>query len=272
MHDKQPNSVQVPVLDCVAESYQFFLQNWMKFLPAAFIVAAISTVSSLLSTGALAEFGFSIVSGLAGVAFAAAVIRKIVFDDFKSPIGITLGADEFRLFVATVVIVLTFLPVAFLISIIAASVLMSRLGLGEAELERLSANPQALRETLSGVVAPADILLAVVLLLPLLWLAARWFLVNPGTIGEGRLVILQSWRWTRGNVFRTMAAVLLTAAPLVAFSVLLLSANFLSAEPSQLTTVLLLGGAGVVSALLRIPLIALSAILYLGLRKTNSSG
>lgn len=257
---------RIPVMLCVGDSYRFFGANWMKFLPAAIVVALISTFSALLSTGAVAQFGFSLVSGLAGVAFAAAIIRKQLKDDYKAPIGLTLGADEFRLFAATIAVIVLLLPAAFILFMIVAGVLVARLGLDESELDGMAQDPEAMRAALMDVIGPGDLLLGIVVILPLLWLSARFFLVSPGTMAEGKVVVLESWTWSRGHAWRIMIAMVLASAPLLMFSVLFLSMSSHLLAQSPVTSLVLATFAGAVSALLRIPIIALSTILFIGLR------
>lgn len=257
---------RIPVLLCVANAFRFLGSNWIRFLPAAFVVALISTFSALLSTGAVAQFGFSLVSGLAGVAFAAAIIRKVLNDEYKSPIGLALGADEFRLFAATIAVILLLLPAGFILFMITAGILVARLGMDEAQLERMSQDPEAMRAALIDVIGPGDLLLGLVILLPLLWLSARFFFVNPGTMSEGKVVVLESWTWSRGHAWRIMIAIVLTSAPLLAFSAFFMTMGPGLMGQSPITSLLLIAGSSTVSAILRIPIIALSAILFLGLR------
>lgn len=266
MTSQIPTSDKVPVLQCTNQAYQFLAENWLRFLPASFVVGAVSTSGALLSTGPVAQFGFSIVSILVGLAFAAAVVRKQLSNEYRPPIGMTLGADEFRLFAVTIAVVLMLVPAGFLLFSIGTAVLVSRLDVSETELERLSTDPEALRSAILGVIGPGDFWLALLLAVPMLWLAARFFLVNPGTIGEARIIVLESWQWTRGNVGRIMVAMIIVAAPLVGFNVLLFLAPLATATTSLPVSIVIMTVVGAASALLRIPLISLSTILYRGLR------
>ncbi len=271
MNQKTDQKVKVPVLQCVTESYEFLAAYWLKFMPAACAVAAISTVSAILSNNAFLQLGFALISGLAGVAFIAAVLRKQLYDQYTGPIGLALGADEFRLFAVTLLLALILIPVAFFLFMFGIAVLISRMGLSEAELEALAEQPEVLRDQVLAASTTTDILLALILFAPLLWLAARLFIINPATVGEARIAFAEAWRWSSGNAWRIVAAMTLTAAPLLIFNAFILTMG--QGVMSQSPQLAIIGVAitGIISGILRIPLIALSGILYQGLRKGSAN-
>ena len=258
--------VKVPVIECVSEAYAFLAAYWLKFLPAACAVAAISTISAMLSSSAFLQLGFALISGLAGVAYIAAILRQQLYDQYTAPIGLGLGVDEFRLFAVTLLLALILVPVAFLLFMFGMAVLIARMEVSEAELEALTEQPEALRDAVLGAATPSDILLAIILLAPLLWLAARLFIINAATIGESKLAFAEAWRWSSGNAWRIAAAMTLTAAPLLLFNGIILTIGPGMLNPSPQLAVIGVAATGIVSGILRIPLIVLSAILYQGLR------
>ncbi|MEM8920936.1 MAG: hypothetical protein AAGB25_06175, partial [Pseudomonadota bacterium] len=46
-----------------------------------------------------------------------------------------------------------------------------------------------------------------------LWFSVRMSLFLPATIGEQRMMIFQTWSWTKGNFWPILGAVLLTLVP-----------------------------------------------------------
>jgi len=272
-------SGKVPVVECAVTSWRFFLENWLRFLPAAAIVGVISGVAPALlvsgAQGAQAAFsdltGFS-VTAIAGVFFIAAVLRKAVRDEFHGPTGLSFGADETRLIGVLAAMGLLFIPPLFLFFILCAVILFGRIASTPEQLETLAADQAALeRAFLEALSTPAGMVMQIVgliFLIVLLVVSARLVMVNAATIGERKMVFFQTWSWSKGNVLRIIAATILTALPIALVNLILSSIlGGAGATQTSLPAAMVINSAlSVIAALGSIPSIALGAHLYKGLR------
>ena len=261
------DSGKIPVMQCVGDAYAFAFANWGQFAPAAAIVGVLGAATVLLNDTPIASLILMLVGTLAGAAFTASVLRKQLRGEVRGIAGLTVGEDEFRLIAAEFLIGLMFVPVFFLLLMVGGAVLFGRLGLSESELETLNTDPVALRAALASVVSAADIIWLALIALPIAFVAAKFALVAPATIGERKLMILQTWSWTKGNTWRVVGAVALASIPVVFVSGLAMAfIEWSAASQASVAVVASLGLANFVAAVARIPLIALSGILYNGLR------
>jgi hypothetical protein len=281
---------KVPILECVRSAWAFLVEHWRRFLPAAAVTAAIAQIGVVLAVltasqgsapqSALQAFlGDLIVilpAALAGLVFAAAILRKAVRDEYIGRTGVTFGADEVRLLGAAVAMMCLFLPLIALVAIVMFVVVFSRIAASDEALRALLADPEALNAAItaalgdSGAVAFSLFILIVCALF--IVLAARLYMINAATIGERRIVLLQTWSWSRGNVLRIIAAMILTVLPVMMLDNLVVSifaALTASTDGSgaSLPLLLIVGfSVSFVTALTSIPIIMLGAILYKGLR------
>jgi hypothetical protein len=272
-------SGKVPVVECVVAAWRFFLQNWQRFLPAAVITGVVSGGVPVLLTGGaqspqnatFANFAVFAVTAVAGVFFTAAVLRKAVRDEYQSPTGLTLGPDETRLLGVLGAMALLFLPPVFLFSIVLVIVLFGRIASSPEQLEALMADEAAMSKAIADALStPAGMmiqLLGLVFLVFLVIVSARLIMVNAAAIGEGRIVFFQTWSWSKGNVFRIVAAMILTALPVWLFNLILNSILAGTGAAQNLVAAIVVNsGISIIAALGSIPSIALGAQLYKGLR------
>jgi hypothetical protein len=264
---------KVPVLECFRASWTFLFQNWQLFVPAAAVVGAVTGLSLLIAGGGAAAPGPALLSMLpplvASVMFTAAVLRKAVRDEFSGPAGLGFGVDEMRLLGVLGSIVLLIFPAVFLALMVFSVYIVGRLGMTEQQLEALSADPEALAKAMTEALGPSGILAMYGLFFAgfavLVYVLAKLFMVNAATIGEKKIVFFQTWAWSKGNTYRIILAMLLTALPAVGVN-LLLQILVASMSASLIAAVVVNAVAGAIAALLNIPQIALGAHLYKGLR------
>ena len=263
---ERQSSGSVPVAECVRQSYRVLAENWSLFLPAALVVALAAILSALLGATSGLQLIFNLVGLLVDAAFSAVVFRKVMNDQFLRPTGLRLGADEFRLFavglmVSAVVAVAGLLPAVFLVTR-----MIGRAGLSESEMEQLVGDPEALWDLMADNTAITDVALAVLVALPVLWLSGRLFISAAATFGEKRIAFVEAWQWSSGNGWRIAASLLLVAIPLLLANLFVLTGpvQMGAQNPVVMFAVLIIAGTG--TALLRIPVLALGAILYTGLR------
>lgn len=281
---------KVPIIECVRSAWVFLFEHWQKFLPAALVTAAIAQIGLILgvltaSPGAaspsmlqtfLGDLMVMLPAGIAGLMFTAAVLRKAVRDEFIGPTGVAFGADEVRLLGAAVAMMCMFLPLVALLFIVLSVVVFSRIATSDAALQALLADPEALNAAITaalgegGSIALSLFILVVCALF--IVMAARLYMINSATIGERRIVLLQTWSWSRGNVLRIIAAMILTVLPVMMIDNLIVSIFTSMLAPAEgagtSLPLLLLAGFSIsfVTAMTSIPVVVLGAVLYKGLR------
>jgi hypothetical protein len=274
------SSGKVPVVECVVASWRFFFENWLRFLPAAAIVGIMSGGAPVLLVGGMAAaqraslglFLSFLVSAVAGVFFTAAVLRKAVRDEYVPPTGLSFGADETRLLGVLAGMAALFVPPIFLFSMLLVIVIFGRIASSPEQLETLTADPAALERAVAEALStPAGMVIQVVGLIflgVLIVVSARLYMVNAATIGERRTVFFQTWNWSRGNVFRVLASVILTALPTALFNMIVGSilSGTSGAQQNVMTAIVIDSALSIIAALGSIPSIALGAQLYKGLR------
>ena len=285
---------QVPVIECARESWVFFLRHWRLFLPAAGVTAILSALGPLFvvlgsgpaqqaDTGApslgIDNILASLPSIVAGVLFGAAVLRKAVRDEFTGPTGIAFGADEARLLGIIAGLACIVIPFGTLAYFIVMVGVLARLAPNPEALDALMKNPEAFGEALEATLGPAG-LLAFTLFLTVVFVAfiyglVRLSMINAATIGERRMVMFQTWSWSRGNVIRIFGALLLTGIPAylvqsVFYEIAFAALNAVASESNAALSVTVYSAAiAFVGAMTSIPSTALGAILYRGLRPNN---
>lgn len=287
-------SGQVPVIAIARESWMFFLQNWRMFLPAAgvtAVIAAFGPMFMMLSsgpapvTGAAApsigpgDFIAAIPGTIAGLLFAAVVLRKVIRNEFAGPTGLAFGADELRLLGVMAGLACIVIPFGTLALVVVQVVVLARLAATPEAAAALTDNPEAFGAALETALGPAGLmaftLFLMALLVAFLYGLVRLAMINAATIGERRMVMFQTWRWSRGNVLRIFGALLLTGIPAY-----LVSSLFLEIALAVVTAVATPGNALIVGfvysaavafvgAMASIPSTALGAILYKGLRPAD---
>lgn len=286
-------SGQIPVLDCVRNAWQFLLSNGRRLAPAALIVALVTEIGPIMAmlTGASDAESASALSAnlggfitmlpgiLASLVFTAAILRLAIRDEFIGATGLMLGADELRLVGVFAGLMCIVIPFGTLVYLIVGVAVMSRLASSPEELQRLLDDPDAMSTALENTLGPAGsaafLLFMFAVLGLFIYVATRLFMMNAATIGERRVVMFQTWSWSRGNVFRMLGALLLTWLPasLIDTLVSALAASVFSGIATP-------GNAGVVipifhvlttfvAAMLSIPSIVVGAILYKGLRPAD---
>ena len=287
------SSGKLPIFVCVRDAWLFLRDHWRMFLPAAVAVALVSQLGFALAVmsgggggdqaavnanlGSLALL--SLPALLASVVFAAAVLRKFLRNEFTGPMGLGFGADELRLLAILGAFACMFIPLGTLAVLIISATVLSRLAQSEQELQVLLQDQEALSEALAPALGPGGtlvfLLFTMLLLAAAIYLVTRLFMVNAATIGERRVVMFQTWSWSRGNVLRMLAAIMLTWLPAYMIDNLVIEVGAAILRPMTIEgnagTVLIAFNAVAtfVATMAGIPSIVLGAILYKGLRPVD---
>lgn len=287
---QQQTGGKVPVMDCFTQAWRFLDRNWRLMLPAAAVTAALAQIGLVLVMilrPAAAEGESLLVAALwdlvavipvmvASLMFTAAVLRKALRDEFIGPTGLAFGADEIRLLGVTAALTCMLLPLVGLFFFVVSTVVLSRVAATPEAMNALLADPEALNAALEAALGPtgflAFLLFFILVMAIVLYVSVRLTMVNAATMGERRVVIFQTWSWSRGNVWRILGAVFLTALPVMFFQGLVDSVGVeaVQATPEASGRAMVQLGVSTVTtflfALASIPTTALGAILYKGLR------
>ncbi len=277
---------KVPVFECVRSAWLFLIQNWRLFLPAAGIVAVVSQVGPLVAyltapaatqtqsalQAGLGNFLILAPGALISVLFTAAILRKAVRDEFHGPTGLAFGADEVRLLGASLAMMCLFVPLITLLVVVLFITVFSKIATSEAALETLLADPEALNQAILEALgengATAMSLFILIMFAIFVYLSARLYMINAAAIGEKRIVLFQTWSWSRGNILRLIGAMILTVLPVMLIGSV--AADLLRAivpPTAGIVAVLLVSTLlAFVGAVTTIPVVALGAIFYKGLR------
>lgn len=283
-------SSKLPIITCARDAWLFLRDHWRMFLPAAVAVALVSQIGFALAVmsgggaggqsalngnlGSLAVL--SLPALLAGLVFAASVLRKFLRNEFTGPLGLGFGADELRLLAVLGAFACMFIPLGTLAILIISATVLSRLAQSEQELQALLQDQEALSEALARTLGPggtlAFMLFAMLLLGAAIYLVTRLFMVNAATIGERRIVMFQTWSWSRGTVLRMLAAIMLTWLPAYMIDSLVIEVGAAILRPmtadgnAGAVLIAFNAAATFVATMAGIPSIVLGGILYKGLR------
>ena len=268
-------SGKVPVFECVRGAWQFLLRNVQLLVPAAAICAVLAQVGAaanlLVAPGQAGSPSLLslIPTLLAGVMFTAAVMRKVVRDEFLAPVGLKLGGDEGRLLGVGTCVTMIAIPIVFLLSIIMMSTVFSRIAATPEAMEALAENPEAMMKAIEEALGPTGLLALEIVSILLLCIALGLIaLLQAATTGEKRIVLFQALRWMGGNTLRVLAAIVLTVAPTLIVSAILsvIIGPLINSIPTLLLFSVVISFIG---NLLSVPVAALGAILYKGLRPVD---
>lgn len=287
---QQQTGGKVPITDCFAQAWRFLDKNWRLLLPAAAVTAAISQIGLVLVIVArpaptagetmlavtLWDLVAIIPAMVASLMFTAAVLRKALRDQFIGPTGLAFGADEIRLLGVMAALACILLPLGGLLFFVVSTFVFSRIAATPEALNALLEDPEALNAALEAALGPtgvlAFLLFFILVMAIFIYVSTRLTMINAATMGERRIVMFQTWSWSRGNVWRILAAVVLTALPVMFFQGIVdsLGIEMVAAAPEGAARDTTRLGVNTVTtflyAIASIPSIALAGILYKGLR------
>lgn len=274
-------SGKAPVGKSVAAAWGFFLRHWARLIPAALVPAICEGVSRMMTGTDLAEatadpatiFAARAIAALGNIFFAAAVLRLAVRGDYVRPAGVAFGADELRLIGAGVISGLV-VAAPFVASYFAIVYPVYGLQIVPlAELQRVYANQEELQRTVDPGVLAASGAVAMICAGLVVWVSVRLFMVSAATIGERRVVVLQSWGWSRDNFWRVLACMILSIlgvipAGLINDALVTIALPFAKGNAQTVFT-LVTAVMAFVGAMAFIPVHAMAAHLYKGLRPAD---
>jgi hypothetical protein len=272
---------KVPVLKCFEQAWRFLFDRWRLLAPAAVVPALANGLALALAPAGPAE-AVSAVNQLTGAAivavasvfFAAAVLRKAVRDEFLPPWGLAFGQDETRLFGVLGCFVGVFILPLLIAGELFDQLVIRRIAATPEELQALQADPEALNQAITQAIGQGGLVMLNVFLVASIILmvfgviaAVRLSMANAASVGERKFIFFRTWSWSKGNVLRMLAALVITTLPAMLLD-LIVAAVVLGIAGTGPAPVQAVAGVvtGFIQSLLSIPAIALGAILYQGLR------
>lgn len=283
---------KVPIFESIGVAFNYFVSNWTRWIPGVLIVAAamgwLQVANGQMSQSAISgELNMSsyllatIVTMLVMLVFSAGVLRHAIRGEFSGPIGLSLGADELRLLGVWASLALIFgIGGSFVAFLVMVAVMMVVAGSG-VDIEQASTDPEAFMQALGGSIGGGGALVLLVLFFALfaamIFIWVRLMLVQAATIGERKMMIFQTWGWTKGNFWRVFAAAfLLAVAASIVSSIVVGVLSVLIGGSASAQNALMglsapvlfaIGGiSGIMNGFTSILMLALVAHLYQGLR------
>jgi hypothetical protein len=213
---------KIPVIESAKIGYTYLAQDWQRWIPAALVVGVATgaaqaiTLSSQPGLSSLVAIAFNFAVSLA---FATAVYKYLFRQEFKQPIGITVEKDELRVFAVQAGLMLIFgILLAFLVILIAIAALMMTANSGlDPTLAETDPN-RFVEEFVAAMGEGGSAFLLVLLIVSgaaAIYVSVRLSLVTAATVFEERMLVFQTWGFTKNNVLPLLAVLLLIILPLV---------------------------------------------------------
>lgn len=207
---------RVPVRQSVGAALGFVVENW-RFLALVSAIGAAAT--TLVSALAMAVPTVGLLAGLAQ-----GIVQAFVYAAFTAAALYGAGAvrarwtgDGWRVWGAMAIvffflfIVFTVLTIPVLITLFAGP-----LGPYATELQAAGEDQRAvLAIMMRAVEENPGVVLAVVLFYLALWLmlTSRLYLAAPASVDQGRILVFETWKWTKGAMLSITGARLLLLVP-----------------------------------------------------------
>ncbi len=276
---------KVPISESSAAGLKFLTDHWQKLLPASALMGVITAAYflSLPSAQTPSSSGVGLFTSLiflAGlIVVSASFYRLAIHDEYPAPAGLAFGRDESNYFGASIWSSAPFVALIAPVMIGSFAFLNAAAKKAGYTLEQLLVDEKLAAQAVAanGGAGPLALVFLATMVV-IVWLFLRLSLAMPATIGERKIKVWSTFSWTKGNVWRILAAILLLWLPLFILSQVVLSIFSLAlgvnpgdaqAGKAPVSAALGIYGfvTGAVSALLgTAPITGLLAFLYKGLK------
>lgn len=215
---------QLPILGAAAYSWKFAQVSLLPTLPAYLIRSLVNGAVTAAAISGLAggvlplEFLGHLLGLLITVSCLAMTVRLAMKGEIEGVTGLQFGRDEVRLLLANllyggVVLVLGTISLALVYVVGLAIIGMSAPDSAALMNDQAAfqAYAEAFFETSSGRIMA--FLMLILACAPLLYISARLVNFPAATLARKKVMIFETWSWTRDQVWRVIGAILLSAAP-----------------------------------------------------------
>jgi hypothetical protein len=199
---------KVPIVESAGEAVRFLREHWRLAL-AVGAAAGVAQGATMIVIGPTLV-GFLALGLIAAMAHAAYLQRAT-----GAGAGAPLALDALRVFAAMAAVVVILFVVCFAVAYGAMVALIAPFA-EEAQTIAEAENQEQMMALLNRAIESQPHVLYIALgigaVLALL-LTSRLYLAAPATVARKRIVIFESWRLTKGNMWRISAARILVLAP-----------------------------------------------------------
>jgi hypothetical protein len=213
----------ISVTEAVGAAFGFLRRSWLRAIWAQLLICLLGATAALAFLGR--DFGRAgslyLAYGLAATMAEGALFR-IAFAERRpddagyslGPGGLQWGGVEWRLLA---VAVLRWLLFALLWSLLLTLLIAVYIGVASAETGPgfALASPARWRRTLDPAGWLVMSVVALAGLAGLGWIRLRLYLAFPATVAEARVQLLETWRLTKGQVWRMLASLTLVLLPVL---------------------------------------------------------
>lgn len=219
------NSDKLPIVQAVLSSWKFASVAWLPTAPVYLVRAMILGFffsSMIVTSEAGGNFGLIglLLIFFSEIACLTVTLRLAVRAEYNGFFGIQVSADEGRMAIAQLLYValiwFVLLITGFVIFTLAGAYLSTTIP----DITAIQDDDEAFRAAiLSAFGSPVGIAVATVLalafLFPVVFMAARLITFSAATIARKKVMIFETWAWTRGHALQVMIALVAALAPFV---------------------------------------------------------
>lgn len=216
---------QPPILEAAKHTWRFTIATIGPTLPAylvrALVIGAMNAaIFSALNGGAIPLDLIGSILGFAiTIACMALTLRLALGGEIKGAAGLQFGMDEARLMAAHGIYFALFMFLGFIAMFLAFVLFVPVVAMQLPDLSSIENDQAAMQVAIEEFfTSPSGIFIGLVYLIvvsiPLLYMSARLVTFPAATLQRKRIMIFETWDWTKGNVWPVMAAMLLSLAPL----------------------------------------------------------
>ncbi|MBI1252627.1 MAG: hypothetical protein GC189_14290 [Alphaproteobacteria bacterium] len=213
---------KAPILETASAGLRYAVQNWRANVPASAIGAIAMAVLGYLTlrAGAGANVGAALLTQIFGLAVTGALYGFFVrgalgVSGSAAPGGVAVSIA--RVIGAMIVVGFFLFIVTVVMGIVALVILATAIAPYAADFEAAQRDPQATMAVFERVMEANPfpfLLVGVVFAFVWMALTSRLYLAAPASVAEGRVMSFDTWRWTKGNMLRIIAARLILLAPI----------------------------------------------------------
>lgn len=274
---------KVPIAETAAAGLKFFTENWRRILPACALMGLAYGFYFFASAQAHASPGASPMAFLGSLSVLFLMIllgtsfyRLALRNEYPGALGIGFGKDE-RAYLGAALWAALPMGLIFIAALFGlATILLPELQASGMTPEQAATDQAFMTQLAQKHAGPIVSIFALAATL-IIWISLRLVLSSAASVDSGKVKVWSTASWTKGNIWRIFAAMLMLMAPLSILVLVIQSivALVVGVNPDQAQAglaapspgVAIYGFAyGITSALSLAPMAGLASYLYKGLR------